>query len=51
MWQLWLRDKLSMSEVDGPVWPPNGRSIDDVLDMADTYSEWLLAEERLNKRE
>ncbi len=49
MYQLWLKDKILMSEVDGPTFGP-GRSIDDVMDMCETLVEWEDAERRLHER-
>lgn len=50
MYFLWLKDKVTMPEVDGPVLPPSGRSIDDVMDMVETMQEWEDAGRRLSRR-
>ncbi len=50
MYFLWLKDKISMAEVDGPTLPPSRHSIDDVMDMAETLIEWDDAGRRLSRR-
>lgn len=51
MYRLWLDGKLSMSDVDGPALPPRCQSIDDVMDMYETLTEWNDADYRMHKRQ
>lgn len=40
-----------MDEMDGPVWPATGRTIDDVLDLCEITQEWRDAGDRLEARQ